>query len=64
MARGLGMDQSNPKIGQRTIEMLSSTRLFQAGTMTKVQRERMQQLFTIKYIKSGDMPRMKDQTDM
>ena len=63
MARGLGVVQSNPKIGQRTIEMLSSRRL-QVGTMTTAQCERMGQLFTIKYVKAGDVPSKKSQTDM
>lgn len=60
MTRGVGVVQRNPKIGQRTIEMLSS----QVGTMTTVQCKRMGQLFPIKYVKAGDMPSNKSQTDV
>lgn len=63
MTRGVGVVQRNPKIGQRTIEMLSSRRR-QVGTMTTAQCKRMGQLFPIKYVKAGDMPSNKSQTDV
>jgi hypothetical protein len=58
------MVRSNPKIRQRTIEMLSNRRRLQVGTMTKAQYQRMRQLVTSKYVQVGDVPSKTAQVNM